>query len=225
MKLTGLDLTGNETVRARGRTAGGYANGSSGLVETAVVLTPTSDISVEQPAGTVLFDGPNTLDFGLAAAGSSSTKTVTIRSTGTAPLTDLAVTRTSDGTPADFAIGTLGATTVPRDMSTAFDITFSPAAAGVRNATLQIASNDPEESPFTLEFTYTRNKAALGELSFVREFSESLSGTWSTVGGAVETILGDDGALQTVRVSVPAGSSDPGFAAPSHARFNCHPAG
>ena len=55
-----------------------------------------------------------------------------------------------------------------------------------------------------LEFTYPRRRAALTEVSFVREFSESLSGTWSRTGGTVETIL-SDGSIQTVRVNAPAG--------------------
>lgn len=62
-----------------------------------------------------------------------------------------------------------------------------------------------------LEFTYTRRKAALAEMRFVREFSETLTGTWSTVAGMVETILSDDGVLQQVRINVPAGSTGKRF--------------
>lgn len=53
---------------------------------------------------------------------------------------------------------------------------------------------------------------ALSEVSFIREFSETLSGTWSRTGSTVETILSDDGTLQTVRVNVPAGSAGKRFA-------------
>jgi uncharacterized delta-60 repeat protein len=63
----------------------------------------------------------------------------------------------------------------------------------------------------TLEFTYTRRKAALSELNFVREFSATLSGTWGTTGSTVETILSDDGTLQTVRVNTPAGNTGKRF--------------
>ena len=41
-------------------------------------------------------------------------------------------------------------------------------------------------------------------MTFVREFSESLAGTWSNIGGAVETVLSDDGVLQQVKVNTPA---------------------
>ena len=57
----------------------------------------------------------------------------------------------------------------------------------------------------TLEFTYPRAKAALTEVSYVREFSGPLTGTWSQVGGSVETILSDDGTRQVVLVTTPAG--------------------
>ena len=59
----------------------------------------------------------------------------------------------------------------------------------------------------TLEFTYWRSKAALGEIAFVREFSQSLAEGWSQVGGMVETILEDTTDLQKVRVNTPAGSA------------------
>jgi uncharacterized delta-60 repeat protein len=57
-----------------------------------------------------------------------------------------------------------------------------------------------------LEFTYTRRKAALSELTFVREFSDTLSGNWSRFGSSVETILSDDGLTQQVKVNTPAGT-------------------
>jgi hypothetical protein len=41
----------------------------------------------------------------------------------------------------------------------------------------------------TLEVTHWRSKAALGEIAFVRNFSQSLADGWSKVGGMVETIL------------------------------------
>ena len=55
-----------------------------------------------------------------------------------------------------------------------------------------------------LEFTYTRRKAALAEVTFIREFSETLAGVWSRTGSTVVTILTDDD-IQTVRVNNPAG--------------------
>ena len=56
-----------------------------------------------------------------------------------------------------------------------------------------------------LEFSYTRNKAALGELTFSGEFSDTLAaGSWSTA-GVTETILSDDGTIQQIKATIPAG--------------------
>ena len=51
------------------------------------------------------------------------------------------------------------------------------------------------------------SKTALGEIAFVREFSQSLAEGWSQVGGMVETILEETTDLQKVRVNTPAGTA------------------
>jgi len=58
----------------------------------------------------------------------------------------------------------------------------------------------------TLEFTYTRPKSALTDLSYVREFSDTLAGPWSNFGGSLVTILTDYGVTQTVQQNTPAGT-------------------
>ena len=62
-----------------------------------------------------------------------------------------------------------------------------------------------------LELTYSRPVAALAELTWRLEWSESLAGTWSTVGNTTPIVLTDDGIMQTVRHSVPAGISGKRF--------------
>ena len=57
----------------------------------------------------------------------------------------------------------------------------------------------------SLEFTYWRAKRALTEVSFIREFSQTISGVWSQTAGTVETILSDDGNMQQVLITTPAG--------------------
>ncbi|MGI8603927.1 MAG: hypothetical protein ACR2OZ_13155 [Verrucomicrobiales bacterium] len=54
-----------------------------------------------------------------------------------------------------------------------------------------------------LEFTYTRNKAAMSELQFAVEWSDSLSALSWTVAGVSEIILSDDGTVQRVKAMVP----------------------
>ena len=56
-----------------------------------------------------------------------------------------------------------------------------------------------------LEFTYTRNKAALDELTFAVASSDSpASASWSTA-GVTEIILSDDGTAQQIKATLPAG--------------------
>jgi hypothetical protein len=105
----------------------------------AVFVAESPNISLDQ----------TTLDFGkLPVATTSTTKTVTITSSGTA---DLIVTGISlSGTnPADFAFtsATLPVTLSP-GKSTTVNLTFTPSASGSRAATLLVASNalgDPRQ--------------------------------------------------------------------------------
>ena len=111
------------------------------------------EISVEQPPGTDLTDGAATRSFGNAGVGSDGIlKTFTIRNTGTAKLTGLAVSK--NGThAADFTIGTLPKTALAAGESTSFGVTFKPGASGARTAAIHIASNDSDENPFDINLT------------------------------------------------------------------------
>jgi hypothetical protein len=74
-------------------------------------------------------------------------------------------------------------------------------------ATLTPAPGTLVRNGSTLDFTSMRSMAALGEIAFVREFSQSLAEGWSQVGGMVETILEETTDLQKVRVTTPAGTA------------------
>jgi hypothetical protein len=92
-----------------------------------------------------------------------------------------------------------------------------PDADGIPNLVEFALGSHPKESTpapgtlvrngSTLEFTCWRSKAALGEIAFVLEFSQSLADGWSQVGGMVETILEETTDLQKVRVTTPAGTA------------------
>jgi len=263
-EITGLTLPAEAAIRARGRTGDGR---STGLVEQTLNVP---DIAVEFPAGTNLEDGKATVDFGPATAAGVA-RTFTLRNPGTVPLLNLAATLTG-ANAGDFAVTAAPPATLAPGATADFTVTFTPGGTGARTATLQVASNDPDENPFdvaltgreataseawrvmyfgspdnsgpgadladpdadgllnllefaththplewspppgtlvkngtVLEFTYTRAKAALAEVDFVREFSATLSGLWSQTGSTVETILSDDGTIQVVRVNTPAG--------------------
>lgn len=63
-----------------------------------------------------------------------------------------------------------------------------------------------------LDFTYTRSKSSLAAgVTFTVEWTDTLaSGTWSNT-GVTESILSDDGSVQQVRATMPAGSADRRF--------------
>ncbi|MCX6878256.1 MAG: choice-of-anchor D domain-containing protein [Verrucomicrobia bacterium] len=133
------------------------AAGGDGILR-AFLATPLQRIVVEQPAGTALTDGASTVDFSMVLIGQSAAKDFTIRNTGAADLTGIAVT--IDGTAAgDFTVSTPPAATVAPGGSTTFTLTFAPAASGTRDAGLHLASNDPAHNPFDLTLSGQGNHA------------------------------------------------------------------
>jgi hypothetical protein len=80
---------------------------------------------------------PSTLNFGSIALGASAAQTLTLTNTGTAPLTNLALTLTGDY---DITVP-CATTTLAPGASCQITVTFSPTALGPRNGTL--TSTDP----------------------------------------------------------------------------------
>jgi hypothetical protein len=239
------------------------------------LLGDDPDITVEHPKGTNLTAAPvPTIDFGPVVAGQSQTRTVYLSNRSPVDLEGLKVVRGTAGTPSEFTVVSEIPATLATGESVPLTLVLTPSSPGKKSATLEIQSNDPDESPFTLsltgrqatatdlwrqthfgtmdetgpasdqsdpdadgipnlvefalgshpkdstptpgtlfrngstlEFTYWRSKAALGEIAFVREFSQSLADGWSQVGGMVETILEETTDLQKIRVTTPAGTA------------------
>ena len=120
------------------------------------VINGSPEIAIEQPAGTGLNDAVGTVECGAAAIGSSSaTKAFTIKNTGAANLTGIAVS--ADGSDAaDWVVNTAGmSATLAPGGSTSFSATFKPLGtlSGNRNAALHIASSDADENPFDIALT------------------------------------------------------------------------
>jgi hypothetical protein len=107
---------------------------------------PVPEIVVEKPVGTGLVDGVSVVNL---SATSGVATTFVIRNTGSANMTQLALT--CDGVNASEFKFTqpLKTQLVPGD-STTFTVTFTPAAFGMRNAAIHINSNDEDESPFDI---------------------------------------------------------------------------
>jgi hypothetical protein len=85
-----------------------------------------------------------------------------IRNVGVANLLNLGLTK-SGTHAADFLLGSLSTTTLAPGASTAFTVTFAPGAgaSGTRTATLQVASNDPDENPFDIALSGTAYSTTL----------------------------------------------------------------
>lgn len=117
------------------------------------VTPPVPDIALEQPAGSNLASGTATKSFGTVKVGNTgSAKTFTIRNKGYAKLTDISI-RASGKHPADFVVTKPLKTALAPGDSTTFKVSFKPAAATTRSASLRISSNDPDEEPFTINLT------------------------------------------------------------------------
>ncbi len=126
----------------------------SNVATVAIVVSASAapEIGLEQPAGTSLADG-GTKNFGSVVVGSSSSLTFTIRNTGSADLTGLAITK--DGAnPADFTVTSSPVAPVSGPSgTTTFTVRFAPKATGSRNAVIHIANNDSNENPFDINLT------------------------------------------------------------------------
>ena len=109
-------------------------------------------IAVAQPEGTTLTSGACTIDFGSRVLGGAVPLTFTVKNTGTGPLTltNVTVEGTNSG---DYVVIPPAVSSVPAQESTTFTVTFTPAAAGTRLATLKIASDDTPNSPFSIGLT------------------------------------------------------------------------
>lgn len=116
----------------------------------AVAKTP--EIEVQQPEGNDLSDGArSSVKFGVVVVGKVSvTKTFTIKNSGMAKLTRLAVAKKGVNS-ADYIVGALGKTTLIPGDSTTFTVKFKPSLIGTRKATILIKSNDADENPFNIK--------------------------------------------------------------------------
>lgn len=112
------------------------------------------DIAIHQPIDRVLVDGLSTVDFGTAPAGTTLTRVFTIRNTGSANLTGIAITKTGNEA-ADFTVTNPAVAQLAPNGSTTFSVQFTASGQGARFAILHVASNDPDEAPFDIELRGT----------------------------------------------------------------------
>ena len=126
---------------------------------TGAALNAGSEISIEAngtyiPDGKTAYNIPDFTEFGENYTGVPTTRSYTIFNTGSTALTIGAITF-SGTAAADFSISTAPSATVAPGSSTTFAITFSTAIAGVRTATISIATNDSTENPYNFNIEGT----------------------------------------------------------------------
>jgi hypothetical protein len=112
-------------------------------------LGPTLSVSHD---GTALTAG-SSVDVGMPFVGGFEAVMFTVANSGLADL-ELELPVTVGGPDADqFTVTAAPGTPVPPASSTAFSILFSPTSSGRKTATLQLRSNDEENSPFGIVLT------------------------------------------------------------------------
>ena len=126
-----------------------FTNGIPSVSALISYALPTPDIALEAPNGTAVNNGSGTLAYGSIVSGQTQDLNVTVRNTGSADLTLIAASIT--GTDAgQFSLVSTPPATLAAGASAEFTLRFSPTSLGSKTAMLSIASNDPDENPFTL---------------------------------------------------------------------------
>lgn len=149
-----------------------------GVLLTMPRLNYLPDIAVEAANTNVESDA--NVNCGSNGVGHANTVHVTVRNLGRLPLDN--ITRTITG--AGFSAPALPQTSLAQNEMMEFDVTFTPSAVGPATGLLTLASNDPDESPFTLNLTGTG--LALGDL-------DTGVGTLPVVGTILGTATQPDG--------------------------------
>ncbi len=109
------------------------------------------DIAVKRPDGSALADG-GTHDFGTTVTGAPLSLIFKIANSGGANLTGLTISKNGTDSAA-FTITASPVSPVLAAGETPFTVRLDAATAGQKTAALQIASNDPDETPYDINFT------------------------------------------------------------------------
>lgn len=150
----------------------------SGTVNAA--LTPTISLSV---GGVALTPG-SMLDFGSAVVGTSVTRTVTIKNTGTGTLTLSPLSGSS--LPSGFTlVQNIQNTSLAPGASTTFIISLGATAAGSYSGQVSLASNDPTQGNLSFGVCATVQAAPTYHTAIIDDggAGNRLTGTWKTVNG------------------------------------------
>jgi uncharacterized delta-60 repeat protein len=146
--LPGLAPATTYYVRAFATNSVGTAYGS----ELSFTTQRPPDLALEAPLGHDVANGGGSLDFGQSPPSQPTDQALAIRNDGGLVLTGISASITGEDA-AQFSLHLAPPATLAPGTSTGFTLRFTPSSAGVKTATLSIASNDPDENPFTLALT------------------------------------------------------------------------
>lgn len=123
--------------------------------------SPAAEIEVFDGL-TPLEDSLSTIGLPAVAVGGGSTRSIVVKNTGSAPLSGLVVT--FDGPESgDFkadGVVMLTHAELASGATWTFTLSFNPAATGLRDAVMHIASNDADENPFDVNYLGFGNEPA-----------------------------------------------------------------
>lgn len=120
-----------------------------------VTTNKNPEIDINAKGGGLLVDGKSVISCGTVKLGKTgSKKSYLIKNTGTATLNGLAL-KPGGKHAKDFLVSKLPVTSLAPGKSASFHVQFKPKAKGKRTATLQVKSNDANESPFDIKLAGT----------------------------------------------------------------------
>jgi uncharacterized delta-60 repeat protein len=176
-------LPASAQLRGRARTVGGFNNGSGGWnYHEAPYTLAAQEIVVEQPVNSDLSSG-DMIDLGTLGQGVSVLTTFTVRNSGGFSLTGL--NATISGTHAAmFTVTRQPATSLDSLDSTTFVVQAKLTSAGAKTATINLVSNDADESPFVILLTATGAAAVPPVVTTTN--ATDISFTTATANGTVD---------------------------------------
>jgi endo-1,4-beta-D-glucanase Y len=133
---------------------------------------PAAEINIKQGINNIASGTGNQIFPSVVAGTSGTPLTFTIENTGAAALS--VGTISLSGTDASsYTVTQAVASSVAAGSTTTFTITFNPATAGLKNATVSIVNNDSDENPYTFTLTGTATAAPAPEIN-VKQVSTSI---------------------------------------------------
>jgi hypothetical protein len=153
------------------RSTGGYGNvGQYTLTGTAPVNgsggggEDTSAPEINVLNGTLAVQSGGSVSFGSVQVGNGVNKILTVRNTGTGPLTLTSLTNAD--LPAGFSIVTnFASTTLAAGASATITLRYAPTTAGATSGVLTLLSDDADESSFAINLTGTATPAPAPEIN------------------------------------------------------------